>query len=280
MSKPHVYRSILAATRGVLVEACSLLNAAEVDYVVVGGWVPFIRSTGHTLQHPGTRDVDLLINGDAERVKEAVLLFWNAGYSPSAKHPFQLLKQMTVEEESGSVRQFTFNVDLMHPMEECAAGDDLFQDIIDLGVRIADNFPETQRLKSIIFLSPEIIFDSELWSNVTVNGTLPDGTVVSQAIPLMNEVGLILSKSESFKNSKRGRDSFDIFYTLNDPVGEVVARELIDISRKNASVRDQIESLCNFLRERPDLFNKRVAEYAKDALPPNCAQFVLGRLSA
>ncbi len=81
------YPDMLEANRGILAEACEIMGGMSVEYVVVGGWVPYLRGSEHRLRHPGTSDVDLLFNGDFDRVKAAVPEFFKAGYVPSAKHP-------------------------------------------------------------------------------------------------------------------------------------------------------------------------------------------------
>lgn len=75
MSCPTNYSNLMQANQGILVEACTIMNSSDVEYVVVGGWSPYLRGTGHSLRHPGTHDVDLLFNGDFEHVKAPVQKF-------------------------------------------------------------------------------------------------------------------------------------------------------------------------------------------------------------
>jgi pimeloyl-ACP methyl ester carboxylesterase len=65
------YQDIRSARRGVLLEACQSLNDSAVQYVVARGWVPYLRSSGHRLDHPGTKDVDLLFNDKPGPIRTA-----------------------------------------------------------------------------------------------------------------------------------------------------------------------------------------------------------------
>jgi len=266
------YPNLMQANQGILVEACTIMNAAEVEYVVVGGWVPFLRGKDHSLRHPGTHDVDLLFNGDFDHVKAAVPKFLGAGYLPSAKHPFQLLKELTVQGTN-----FVFNVDLMYPAEP-SIDDDMLHDIIDLGVRKDDYTLETHIFKSIAFLSADVIFQRKLWSAVTVEATLPDGQQGKCSIPLMDERGLILSKCESVKGVKRGRDAFDIYFTLSGPNSLQIVEGLSKLAGDLLGTTTHLNRLKEFLIQDPDLFNSRVAKYANGPLPANCAKIVLDAL--
>lgn len=269
---PTDYENIMQANRSILVEACTIMNAAQVEYVVVGGWVPYLRITDHVLQHPGTRDVDLLFNSDFDQVRGAVSVFLDAGYVPSAKHPFQLLKKLTVQGQ-----ELIFNVDLMYPAEP-DVDDDMFHDIIDLGVPIASHSSETHAIKSIAFLSADVIFQQSLWAKVDVEAVLPDGKNAKCAVPLMDERGLILSKCESIKGIKRGRDSFDIYFALSGPSGVHVASAISELVQTIPGASTHIDSLKEFLTQHPTLFNRRVAKYVEAPSSTNYAAAVLEAL--
>jgi len=107
------------------------LNSKQINYVIAGGWVPVLRGGVHGLQHPGTRDVDVLFNDSLEHMNLAVTALIEAGFHPSAKHEFQVLLPINVQE-----RTFVFNVDIMHPSEQQQAPG-MFADIFDLGVNDA-----------------------------------------------------------------------------------------------------------------------------------------------
>jgi hypothetical protein len=235
----------MQALHGVLLEACEILNNSGVQYAVAGGWVPYLRSAGHALRHPGTKDVDLLFNDEPEPIKLAVNRLLEAGYVPSAKHKFQLLKELPVQDQ-----RFVFNIDLMHPREaEIKRYEDMFEDIIDLGIKENYDGSDTHIMKSICFPSAKIVFDEKLWSLVQIDAILPNGQASSTRIPLMDECGLILSKCESVSGKKRDRDAFDIYFVLSGPDPEGVTRKLKALSGRFPQIAEHLASLERFLRK-------------------------------
>jgi len=62
----------MQANQGILVQACTIMNASDVEHVVIGGRPPYLRRTGNSVRHPRTHDVDLLFNDYFEHVKAAV----------------------------------------------------------------------------------------------------------------------------------------------------------------------------------------------------------------
>jgi hypothetical protein len=257
----HNYQDLMSARRGILLEACEILNGSAVQYVVAGGWVPYLRSSGHRLNHPGTKDVDLLFNDDPGPIQAAVRNLIGAGYVPSAKHSFQLLKELPVQD-----RRFVFNVDLMHPREaEIKRFEDMFEDIIDLGIREDYDAAETRTLvKSICFPSARIIFDRTLWTSVETNATLPNGQASRASIPLMDECGLVLSKCESVSGKKRDRDAFDIYFVLSGPRAGAIANEIRVLSARFPQVAKHLCGLKRFLRQDGRTFEGRVSAYCDE----------------
>lgn len=76
----HDYSSLDEAARALLVETCMLLNDEGVEYVIAGGWVPFLRGGAENgLRHPGTRDVDALFNDDRQTIRTAAELMLKRG---------------------------------------------------------------------------------------------------------------------------------------------------------------------------------------------------------
>lgn len=45
MSSAMNYPDVLEANRGILAEACEIMGGMSVEYVVVGGWVPYLRGS-------------------------------------------------------------------------------------------------------------------------------------------------------------------------------------------------------------------------------------------
>ncbi len=240
----YSYPNVLAASRGLLLDVCERLTALRTNYVIVGGWVPYLRANHETLRHPGTKDVDVLLNDDKELLQLSVRALLDAGYLLSAKHPFQLLRTLTIKGDDGE-QEFVFNVDLMHPSEG-AAKPDMFADILELN--IAENYdPQKIAIKSIVFPSSLIVFEEKMWSDFALQATFPQGGDGKANIPLLDEVGLVLSKCESVSKKKRERDAYDIYYVLTAQNGAAVAAALRALSEQFPQVETQLGLLNNCL---------------------------------
>lgn len=251
----HNYSSLGAAARALLVETCTALNGRSVEYVIAGGWVPVLRRRSDMgLNHPGTRDVDVLFNDNREAIRIAVELMLKNGFVLSAKHEFQLLRSLHV----GS-REFVFNVDLMHPAEASTRAE-MFEDIMDLG--IGSNYDEAApKVKSICFPSSAIIFEQNLWTRLRVAATDFNGKDSECDVPLMDEAALILSKAASVKQDKRPRDAFDIYFLLAGSDGRVISQKLKKLATAFPQVSQQLEHLRKFLNEQSEKFDKNVSVY-------------------
>jgi hypothetical protein len=269
MQVMHNFPNKMQAVRGVLVESCQVLDRASVQYVVAGGWVPYLRGADNSFFHPGTNDVDLLFNDDPAPIKSALELLLQTGYVPSAKHPFQLLKPLTVDGQD-----FVFNVDLMHPAET-DRDQDMFHDIIDLGVKDDYDSHITHVIKSISLPSARIIFDHTLWSRFPIEAILPDGHKAKIDIPLMDETGSVLSKCVSISVKKRPRDAFDVFFVLGGPHGDAIAKQLRELSQRFPQVKTQLEELKSFLTHHSEIFDARVQAYTPNRVVTDSAAKVL-----
>lgn len=151
------------AAQGLLLSTCNALNNSGVQYVIAGGWVPILRGGVLDIQHPGTRDVDILFNDEIGSVRNAVQTLLEAGFLPSAKHEFQLLYTIKV----GNM-DFIYNVDLMHPGEQDEAPG-MFSDIFDFGVSDPSDPSGKHWAKSIIFPAASIIFGDYALDNTRLN---------------------------------------------------------------------------------------------------------------
>ena len=56
-------QSIEEASLVLLNDVCTSLSDTNSEFVIVGGWVPYLRVTTDAFKHPGTRDVDVLFSG-------------------------------------------------------------------------------------------------------------------------------------------------------------------------------------------------------------------------
>jgi hypothetical protein len=85
--------TVVEGATELLIDTISALSTtSEGEYIVIGGWCPYLRNTSD-IKHPGTLDVDLLFR---EGYREGALTrsinaLRQKGFVASAKHPFQLL---------------------------------------------------------------------------------------------------------------------------------------------------------------------------------------------
>jgi hypothetical protein len=245
------------ACRGLLLTAAEILNASGLRYVVAGGWVPLLSEQAHpNLTHPGTRDVDVLMMDEPNAVQSAATALLRAQFRPSAKHEFQLLRNAQV-----GVREFVFNVDLMHP-NEADRRPEMFNDIFDLGVNDAYDPRGSRFLKSIAFKSAAIVYEQRLFSTAVVNGHDLDGRFRTVEVPILSPAAAILSKCESVAIAKRTRDAFDIYFILSGNNGRSHAAKLKQLSTEFPQVSAQLDSLKTFLSGSPDRYNENVSQHA------------------
>lgn len=203
------YADIQSGAFGLLYETTRLLNELEVKYIIVGGWAPFLLNSKPFL-HPGTKDVDVLFDGAYEKgkLKEVINGFLGNGFILSAKHDFQLFKPIKVSGQS-----FVYNVDLLHPLETIKPKD-IYVEHIDLAIPADKYQSRTFKMKSIALPSSQSLFDSNLFANYDLKIVTKDGNELNQTIPLMGELGTLITKSQSVSKDKRYRDSLDIYLTI------------------------------------------------------------------
>lgn len=256
---PATCSTLQDGATAILSDVCATLSAQNFDYVIVGGWCPFLRGGNPSVQHPGTRDVDVLFSGDLQNVRRAVERLLSSGYLVSAKHEFQLLKTIPI-----AGRDFVFNVDLLHPLETNAKLD-LYSDIMDLGIRESTLSERTLHVRSIVFPAARVIFSEVLWTKWPLDS--------SHEIPLLDEVGLVLSKGVSVSQVKRPRDAFDIYYVLSGPESAKIAARLKSLHLSNAP--DQpLESLKKFVTDSGNVFDDNVSQYMPGGQRVRAAEYV------
>lgn len=250
------FQDLNDACRGLLLSAVSILNESKLRYFIAGGWVPILLEPKHpSLIHPGTRDVDVLMVDELSAVQEAACALLANRFRPSAKHEFQLLREAQV-----GMREFVFNVDLMHPYEADQTPE-MFSDIFDLGVNDAYDPRGSRHAKSIAFRSAEIVYKENLFTQVTVSGVDLDAKERQHEVPILAAPAFLLSKCESASVPKRTRDAFDIHYILSGNSGTEHASELRSLAERFTQVDSQVEELRRFLREDPDRFNRNVSQH-------------------
>ena len=136
----HSYKNILDGAKGLLVETILAIEPTGLEYVVVGGWSPFLRNKT-SYSHPGTKDVDILFNdGDVVgKIDKAVESLLSKGFVISAKHDFQLFKKLHVQG-----KDVIYHVDLLHP-QESSNSPELMVDHFDLGLSEDYEFANDKR---------------------------------------------------------------------------------------------------------------------------------------
>jgi hypothetical protein len=240
--------------------------SGNLDFIVVRGWAPLLRCNG-SLLHPGTNDVDVLLSPKttSHALEKTQRLLIMRGYMPSAKHPFQLGKALPIE--GGPT--FLYNVDFMHP-EETSKDFELFADHFEwpayVNIALQKKFPA----KSIALPSSALLFEG-FWSYFSV----PHNEGAFQ-VPLLSDVGILLTKAASFTNKKRPRDSFDIFFIIYNHPNTNSFRDLIQTGRSNPVADTSLNALEEDLKNFND-FNKNVAKYCDGQIlkTDNPKQFVL-----
>jgi len=231
----YSYPDLPTARRGILCDAVQIATDAGKPFLVIGGWSPFILNQG-TIAHPGTYDVDLLFERAAtERELETVVnAFLSHGYISSAKHSFQLLRVARVRG-----RDFVFNVDFLHSGSHEDASE-LFVDHL-----VLDDGPLLYRYQSILVPMSTLLFEEDGRVQKVVEGTLPTGAAVSVTVPLMTELGTLLTKSQSMFGIKRTRDAFDVMLAICQARDRVW---LADAIRQNG-IEDRLGALWCLLSD-------------------------------
>jgi hypothetical protein len=203
-----IYPNILAAAQGLLCETVEIVKRTGLEFVVIGGWSPYFLNNGD-VRHPGSRDVDLLFREGARggAITPALVALRENGFIISAKHEFQLLRVLRVGDQ-----EFVFNVDLLHA-DEGRTMPTLFADHVSLPILLSEFSDKTFAQRSIRVPFSEFLFEGHI-VNYEVPGLLPHGEERKFSIPLMDEIGTLVTKAESMKSAKRQRDAFDIVLAI------------------------------------------------------------------
>jgi hypothetical protein len=173
-------------------EAASILSKQKIDFVVIGGWIPYLFNS-KPISHPGTFDVDVLLNSETSRqaMNEAIDAFMEAGYLRSPKNAFQIFRILRVGTESR-----VFHVDFLHRK---------YAEDVD------DMIKDWGKIQSIAGPGTDIIFLENERRVQRLGFDLPDETTQELAINFCTEVGLLSAKGRSATTKKRTRDAYDVF---------------------------------------------------------------------
>jgi len=256
----HKYDDVLSAAKGLLIEVITIIQTTNLEYAIVGGWSPYLRNDASItgLSHPGTKDVDVLfLEGyQKSRLKDVVQAFLQQDYLVSAKHDFQLFRSLKVRDYD-----LVFNVDLLHPLES-KANAEIFVDHLDLGIPEDKLYKDVRnkKAKSVALPYSKYIFDGFV-KNFTLTYTAPNGNDSTVMVPLIDEAGLILSKSISITAPKRQRDAFDVYLAMRQPNIEKTKKKLTTACQQTKDLKSALESLIKYVTEYHETFDANVARF-------------------
>ena len=191
----HDYPDEHAAGLGLLAETVSLLRRSSVDFAVIGGWLPYLFNAA-PISHPGTFDVDILLNERTPRAafESGAEILLGHGYLRAPKNQFQLHRLLSVRGE-----QFVYHVDFLHRK---------YADDTDDMIRHWGKF------QSIAGPGTDIIFTENERTTERIVALPPNGPEEEIQVPFCSEVGFISAKGRSATTAKRTRDAFDVFLVV------------------------------------------------------------------
>jgi hypothetical protein len=275
---PHNYPNLVAAAEGLLCETVELVIGTKLTFAVIGGWSPFLLNRGR-IKHPGTHDVDLLFKdgGESGALQPVFDVLTTNGFVQSAKHHFQMLRILRVND-----LLFVFNVDLLHA-STTRRHPALFVDHVSLPVLLSEFNDESLTKGSIRAPVTDFIFDGHI-AREDVNAILPNGTAGKWRVPLMDEVGTLITKAESMSLTKRQRDAFDIMITIRQSRDQAkLVHDLQNLRKQHSDAFAELTKLRQFCTEprlRSNVTRFLPAEEQSDAIWNDMTSEIEGVLDA
>ncbi|AFV97072.1 MULTISPECIES: hypothetical protein [unclassified Sulfuricurvum] len=243
-------QSINDGAKKLLKETIAELSKFDgLEYIIIGGWCPFLRNT-QEIPHPGTLDVDILFREgyQSKTLEKVIKAFMEAGFIPSAKHPFQLLKKQQIQD-----KEFIFNIDLLHPkMTEASEIKGMFVDHLDLDIPL-NREEDTVKMMSIVLPNSALLFNNDLFDKYSLDGL---------EFNLVDFTGMFLTKMESCQKQKRERDSFDIYLAFLNNGADI--KKIKSIAKKNIHVKKALKGFKKFLRDKSDIFDSNINHFYKE----------------
>lgn len=239
--------TVVEGATELLIDTVSALSTAgESEYIVIGGWCPYLRNTSG-IKHPGTLDVDLLFREGYREgaLARSISALRQQGFVASAKHPFQLL----LEKQVGSER-LIFNVDLLHPRMN-DTDKNMFVDQLDLDIPIDDDERRVKKMKSIVQPNSLVLFEENLFSPFALSGI---------EFNLVDFTGMFITKMDSCQKQKRERDSFDIYLGFRSKLVDL--EKLKSIASRKERVAKSLTQFTGYLESSAEIFNRNVSEFA------------------
>jgi hypothetical protein len=177
-----------SAAFALLENATGILNEANVDFVIVGGWVPVLFHR-HLFGHPGTYDVDVLLHSKSLEdgtFDEAADRMLEDGYLRAVKNRFQAHRILRVAGE-----KLVFHVDFLNEKNQ---GEQL------------NLVGGKGKLQSIYTPAMEAVFKYDCFRQ---HEKLP-------GVRFPSVETFIASKAVAAGVKKRRRDAFDIYISVLD----------------------------------------------------------------
>ncbi|MFZ2725278.1 MAG: hypothetical protein WAX77_03400 [Methylococcaceae bacterium] len=212
-------------------------------------------------------------NGTKEGgLKDLFSSFLEKGFLFSAKNQFQMIKTYKI-----AGREFAYNVDFIHPKSD--GNSEIFIDHLDIGVPIDKYQSKTFKMMSIATPNALGLFDGyyEMYSFMNNEKIIE--------FPLMNEIGLLITKSESVKVAKRKRDSLDIFLAIKNCRNyPQMILKLCELKNKNKPLFNSLYGIraafdekiliCNVMQYYNDEndINKTFTNFFQDSSLDQCAE--------
>jgi len=195
----------IAAAKSVLLELVRLLGEYHDDIVVVGGWVPEFILPAYPNRHVGTLDVDLALNhAKVQEVGYETIrrLLLKRGYEPHKQQPFIFFRTVLV-----AGKPIRVEVDFL-------AGEYGGTGRSHRTQRIQDSRARKARGCDLAF---------EMFTEVRVEGTLPDGGRDSASVLVASIVPFLVMKGMALHERLKEKDAWDIYFALTNYPGGVDA---------------------------------------------------------
>ncbi|RDD30330.1 hypothetical protein CR161_06175 [Prosthecochloris sp. ZM] len=249
-----IVSSINKGAEFLLYEVADVLLRLDVGrHIVIGGWCPVLRN-GSKIVHPGTIDVDVLFEEGSQPGRLAPLFseFKSLGYGISAKHGFQLLRDMTINGE-----RVLFNVDILHPLMSAEISG-LFQDHLELDVPKDENERKLKKMVSIVQPNSRVLFEEHMYSDFSLG---------QRSISLVDFTGMYLTKIDSCQKVKRERDSLDLLIAIES--NGVDFMKIADLRKRNDRIGESCDKFEKYLNDKGDVFDDNVSEFVDLSYSPS-----------
>jgi hypothetical protein len=225
VSKSDYNEQMVQAAYSVLLEVNRVLGEYRNGIAIIGGWVPDLILPLATEKHVGSTDVDLALdhtllqNPGYETIKK---LLTDHDYETDPKRPFVFFRKVVV-----GGQEIAVEVDLLAGEYEGTGKGHRHQRVQDVQARKARGC--------------DLVFD--LNTEVTIEGTLPDGKKDTAKVRVANAVSFLVTKGMAMAGRLDEKDPYDVYYCVNNYPGGIVA--MAEAFRPHLSNKLVIEGLRN-----------------------------------